>query len=105
MQSHATQPPYRHQPWCRKTIPAFFAMRPSRERRHLVLMSMGGPIGASMVARAITPVNPLPVDSVLPEVVETLRGARRLVLVAPPGAGKTTRVPPAILRAGLLSQA
>src|SRR5688500_9638172 len=47
---------------------------------------------------------PLPIDATLPEVVARLRGRRSLVLVAPPGAGKTTRVPPAILAAGLLSR-
>jgi ATP-dependent helicase HrpB len=47
--------------------------------------------------------NALPIDAVLPEVVARLRESRSLVLVAPPGAGKTTRVPPAILRADLLS--
>jgi ATP-dependent helicase HrpB len=47
----------------------------------------------------------LPIDEVLGDVVGRLRdGSRSLVLVAPPGAGKTTRVPPAILRAGLLSK-
>ncbi|HSV12974.1 MAG TPA: hypothetical protein VLI90_01845, partial [Tepidisphaeraceae bacterium] len=46
---------------------------------------------------------PLPIDSSLPDIVQRLREARSLVLVAPPGAGKTTRVPPAILRANLLS--
>jgi ATP-dependent helicase HrpB len=46
---------------------------------------------------------PLPIDQVLPQIVGALRSARGLVLVAPPGAGKTTRVPPAIVRAGLLS--
>ena len=46
---------------------------------------------------------PLPIDSSLPEIVKKLRGSRSLVLVAPPGAGKTTRVPPAILAANLLS--
>ncbi|MDB5298999.1 MAG: ATP-dependent helicase HrpB, partial [Phycisphaerales bacterium] len=46
---------------------------------------------------------PLPIDSHLPEIVQRVREARSLVLVAPPGAGKTTRVPPAILGAGLLS--
>jgi ATP-dependent helicase HrpB len=45
---------------------------------------------------------PLPIDSALPQIVERLRENRCLVLVAPPGAGKTTRVPPAIVRAGLL---
>ena len=47
---------------------------------------------------------PLPIDAALPEVVDRLRERRSLVLVAPPGAGKTTRLPPALLRApGLLS--
>src|SRR5438876_894979 len=48
---------------------------------------------------------PLPIDSVLPKVLAELRGHRSLVLVAEPGAGKTTRVPPAIVKtAGLLSR-
>src|SRR5215213_2554637 len=46
---------------------------------------------------------PLPIDASIPEIVARLKESRSLVLVAPPGAGKTTRVPPAILRAGLLS--
>jgi ATP-dependent helicase HrpB len=41
----------------------------------------------------------LPVDEVLPELVGALRTAGRVVLRAPPGAGKTTRVPPAVLAA------
>ena len=39
----------------------------------------------------------LPVDDLLPEIVQTLKTNRSLVLEAPPGAGKTTRVPPALL--------
>ncbi len=39
----------------------------------------------------------LPVDAVLPQIVESLRRVPNLVLEAPPGAGKTTRVPPALL--------
>ena len=46
---------------------------------------------------------PLPIDSYLPQITQRLRESRALVLVAPPGAGKTTRVPPAILRDRLLS--
>lgn len=43
---------------------------------------------------------PLPIDEVLPEVVRVLAPAgARLVLEAPPGAGKTTRVPRALLDA------
>jgi ATP-dependent helicase HrpB len=44
---------------------------------------------------------PLPVDSLLPEIVGALRAQPNLVIEAPPGAGKTTRVPPALLDAGL----
>src|SRR5512134_2995551 len=40
---------------------------------------------------------PLPIDAVLPDVVAHLRSVSSLVLRAPPGAGKTTRVPPALL--------
>ncbi|MDQ3908168.1 MAG: DEAD/DEAH box helicase, partial [Acidobacteriota bacterium] len=44
---------------------------------------------------------PLPIDPLIPEIVASLRRAPNLVVEAPPGAGKTTRVPPAILDAGL----
>jgi ATP-dependent helicase HrpB len=44
---------------------------------------------------------PLPVDDVLPQIVAALKSAGAVVLKAPPGAGKTTRVPPAMLDAGL----
>ncbi|MBV9124398.1 MAG: ATP-dependent helicase HrpB [Planctomycetes bacterium] len=43
----------------------------------------------------------LPIDDVLPQLLEALRRSACVVLRAPPGAGKTTRVPPAILDAGL----
>lgn len=39
----------------------------------------------------------LPIEDVLPELRAALRGAGRAVLMAPPGAGKTTRVPLALL--------
>ncbi len=42
----------------------------------------------------------LPVDAVVPEIVSALRTQNNLVLEAPPGAGKTTRVPPALLEFG-----
>jgi ATP-dependent helicase HrpB len=46
---------------------------------------------------------PLPIDLVLDDALAKLRAAGSLVLVAEPGAGKTTRVPPGILLRGLLS--
>ncbi len=42
---------------------------------------------------------PLPIDAVLDELSQTLEGHNAAVLVAPPGAGKTTRVPLALLDA------
>lgn len=45
---------------------------------------------------------PLPIDEVLPDLVRTLSvSGASLVLEAPPGAGKTTRAPRALLDAGL----
>jgi ATP-dependent helicase HrpB len=46
----------------------------------------------------------LPIDHSIPEVIAALRKSRSVVLVAPPGAGKTTRVPPAVLASGLLAK-
>lgn len=43
------------------------------------------------------PATPLPVDAVVPELRTALCDAGRAVLAAPPGAGKTTRVPLALL--------
>src|SRR5271170_1068848 len=39
----------------------------------------------------------LPIDDALPRLADALRPGNRAVLVAPPGAGKTTRVPLALL--------
>ncbi|MCT4558299.1 MAG: ATP-dependent helicase HrpB [Pelagimonas sp.] len=43
----------------------------------------------------------LPIEDALPDLVAALKTHRRAVLQAPPGAGKTTRVPLALLDAGL----
>ncbi|MBA8882758.1 ATP-dependent helicase HrpB [Dokdonella fugitiva] len=43
-----------------------------------------------------------PVDAILPGLLRALADGTRLVLEAPPGAGKTTRVPPALLDADWL---
>ena len=45
--------------------------------------------------------NSLPIDDSLPDLLDALRQDGRAVLQAPPGAGKTTRVPLAILNAEL----
>lgn len=47
------------------------------------------------------PLAPLPIDEVLPQLVAVLSAGPAVVLQAPTGAGKTTRVPPALLDAGL----
>ena len=43
----------------------------------------------------------LPVDAIVPEMLSSLTRTSSLVVEAPPGAGKTTRIPPALL--GLVS--
>ncbi len=45
--------------------------------------------------------SPLPIDEALPRLITALRDTGQAVLQAPPGAGKTTRVPLAMLDAGL----
>ena len=43
---------------------------------------------------------PLPIDAHLPAILVAVRASRAVVVIAPPGAGKTTRVPPALLSLG-----
>jgi ATP-dependent helicase HrpB len=43
---------------------------------------------------------PLPIDEFLPSIVDAVRSKRALILSAAPGAGKTTRVPPALAADG-----
>ncbi len=45
---------------------------------------------------------PLPIEDILPELISAIQRAGRAVLMAPPGAGKTTRVPLALLDCGLI---
>ena len=40
----------------------------------------------------------LPVDEILPEIIISLERSPNLVIEASPGAGKTTRVPPEVLK-------
>lgn len=46
---------------------------------------------------------PLPITDALPQLLEALKSHRRAVLQAPPGAGKTTLVPLALLQARLVT--
>jgi ATP-dependent helicase HrpB len=48
--------------------------------------------------------NLLPIDPHLPEIVAVMRSSKALVLTAPPGAGKTTRIPRALYDAGFADQ-
>ena len=50
--------------------------------------------------RKALPINPLPIDPRLDEIVDRVLRARAIVVIAAPGAGKTTRVPPALLSDG-----
>lgn len=50
------------------------------------------------------PLVPLPIDEILPRLVSELQASPAVVLRAPPGAGKTTRVPPALWQAGFAAQ-
>jgi len=43
----------------------------------------------------------LPVDEALPRLKQALQSRNAAVLVAPPGAGKTTRLPPALVAGGV----
>lgn len=47
------------------------------------------------------PLTPLPIDRVIDRAIESLAAAGAIVVCAPPGAGKTTRIPPAVLDSGL----
>ncbi len=49
--------------------------------------------------------NSLPIDAHLDEIIATARSARRLVLTAPPGSGKTTRVAPRLALSAFAGQA
>ncbi len=45
-------------------------------------------------------IDPLNIDPLIPAILDHLRRSPNLVLLAPPGAGKTTRVPPALFSLG-----
>lgn len=47
---------------------------------------------------------PLPIDPLIPDIVASLEHQPNAVVVAPPGAGKTTRLPPALVAARFLGE-
>lgn len=49
---------------------------------------------------AVSAVVALPIDDVIPDILDAVRSRRALILSAAPGAGKTTRVPPALAADG-----
>ena len=57
-----------------------------------------------MSSSARTALVPLPIDPLIPDIVASLQLAPSLVLEAPPGAGKTTRVPRALFDAGVAGE-
>src|SRR5262245_11963808 len=59
-----------------------------------LLRCMGGRYHAYPMSES----RPLPVEQALPQLREVLQGSRNAVLVAPPGAGKSTVVPLALLQ-------
>src|SRR5258705_4264042 len=51
----------------------------------------------------MAPMQELPVDSIIPSVLASLKSGASAVLTAEPGAGKTTRVPPALAGADFVA--
>src|ERR1700756_2569031 len=60
-------------------------------------------MSSSLPLVAIMPLvlqTPLPIDGHVDEIVAHVRRRRSAVIVAPPGSGKTTRIPPALAALG-----
>src|ERR1017187_7479091 len=73
------------------TVREWFPGKEQDQPRHNT--SPGLPTGSCQDKKTVH----LPIDSLLPQILEHLRTANNLVVEAPPGAGKTTRVPAALL--------
>ena len=56
-------------------------------------VSVGRPGEGVSDSTPACPITPLPIDEALPDLTAAMRRHHAVVLVAPPGAGKTTRVP------------
>ena len=55
-------------------------------------------VGGRFRERLVVTLEPLPIDASLHEVMAALQRSKTVLLMAPPGSGKTTRVPPAMLQ-------
>ena len=67
-------------------------------------MTDSTPAASPAASRRSSPaMPPLPIDVLLPDIRSALARHTRCILEAPPGAGKTTRVPPALLDADWLN--
>ena len=75
-------------------------MRPSSRSRHASCPGAHFLASRSDVVRSL----PLPIDAVASEVARALGGGTSAVLVAPPGAGKTTRLPLVLLEQGFAAR-
>ncbi len=65
----------------------------------IVIMDSGlAPLARPGMTESDTVDFPLPIDAALPALTAALRAGNAAVLVAPPGAGKTTRVPLVLAR-------
>jgi ATP-dependent helicase HrpB len=63
------------------------------------------PVGRAETGPPPAPrLSPLPIDEMVPAVVAAVGAHGAAVVSAPPGAGKTTRVPPALVAAGLAGE-
>src|ERR1700692_743361 len=71
--------------------PAWIGFDNARNRRRNVSTAGRLPLGLTSVMNAFAP--PLPIDAALPALAAALVQGTVAVLIAPPGAGKTTRVP------------
>lgn len=74
---------------------------PFQPDTHLFPLTLHYPNDFIACANSMT--DPLPIDEHLPAILASLGHSGALILVAEPGAGKTTRVPPALLKASYLT--
>ena len=80
-----------------ETVASSYLLRWQREREISELGTLNSELGTRNYFSAVSHPE-LPIEPVIPALAAALRGAGHAVLQAPPGAGKTTRVPLALLQ-------